>query len=97
MEDLPPWPASIFDSDQTTLEMTKTGLAVTKNTQFASTVKKWRAEAESLKLDIDSATEEVQMELTSAREFLDVQTLTETRATELKTKCEEHSRTMSDT
>ena len=79
MEDLPIWPASVFD-DTTTLEMTRTGLTITKNTQFVSTVKKWRAEAESLKLDIDSATEEVQMELTSARGFLDAQTLMETRA-----------------
>ena len=96
MEDLPTWPASVFD-DPTTLEMNRTGLAVTNNTKFATTVKKWRTKAESIKLDIDSATEEVQMELMSAREFLDVQTLTEPRAAELKTQCKEHSRTMSET
>ena len=93
MENLPTWPASVFD-DSTALEMDRTGLAVTNNTKFATTIKKWRAEAESIKLDIDSATEEVQMELTSAREFLDLQTWTEIRAMELKTKCEEHSRTI---
>ena len=40
MEDLPAWPASVFE-DPTSLEMTRTGLATTKNKEFAATVKKW--------------------------------------------------------
>ena len=46
MEDLPTWPASVFD-DPTTLEMNRTGLAVTNNIKFATNVKKWRAEADT--------------------------------------------------
>ena len=91
MEDLPTWPASVFD-DSTTLEMERTGLAVTNNTKFITTVKKWRTEAEGIKLDINTATEGVQMDLMSAREFLNVQTLMESRATELKSQCEENSK-----
>ena len=97
MEDLPPWPASVFDSDLTTMEMDRTGLGVTNNTKFITTVKKWRTEAESIKLDVDTETEGVQMDLMSAREFLNVQTLTESRATELKTLCEKHLISMLET
>ena len=74
MEDLPAWPASVFE-DQTTLEMRRTGLAVTKNKEFTATVKKWRDKREAILHDIDNATEIVQMELVSAKEFLDCQTL----------------------
>ena len=96
MEDLPTWPASVFD-DSTTLEMERTGLAVTKSKEFISTIKKWRTETECIKLDIYNATEVVQMDLMSAREFLNVQTLTEPRAKELKSQCEEHLKTMLET
>ena len=89
MEDLPAWPASVFE-DATTLEMTRTGLAITKNKEFTATVKKWRAEAKDLLLDIDRATETVQMDLASAKEFLHCQTLTDSRAGQLKSQCEEH-------
>ena len=71
MEDLPTWPASDLD-DPTTLEMNRTGLAVTNNTKFITTVKKWRTEAESIKLDVDTETECVHMDLMSAREFLKI-------------------------
>ena len=94
MEDLPAWPASVFE-DPTTLEIMRTCLTITKNKEFASTVKKWRIEAKGIQLDIDSATEGVQMDLMSAREFLNVQTLTETRANQLKSQCEGHSKSMS--
>ena len=76
--------------------MTRTGLAVTNNTKFITTINKWRTEAESIKLDVDTETEGVQMDLMLAREFLNVQTLTESRAKELKTY-ENHSKSMSTT
>ena len=60
MEELPPWPASIFDSYPKTTEMDRTGLGVTNNVRFIATIKKWRTEAEGLKL------EGVQMNLMSA-------------------------------
>ena len=97
MEDLSLWPASIFDSDPTTLEMERTGLGVTDNTKCITTIKKWGTEAEGIKLDVDTETEGVQMDLMLAREFLNVQTLTESRAKELKTLCENHSKCMSTT
>ena len=99
MEDLPTWPASVFEADPTTLEMERTGLAVTNNTKFITTVKKWRTEAEGIKLDIDTATEGVQMDLMSAREFLNVQTLMEPRtknsslnAKNTQKPCQRHAR-----
>ena len=95
MEDLPAWPASVF-KDPTTLEMTRTGLAITKNKEFTATVKKWREKAKVILHDIYNATEVVQMELTSAREFLHCQTLTDSRVNLLKTQCKEHSKAMSD-
>ena len=95
MEDLPAWPAAVF-KDPTTLEMTRTGLTITQNKAFAATVKKWRDKAEDILHDIDNATEIVQMELASAREFLDCQTLTDSRVNLLKTQCKEHSKSMSE-
>ena len=89
MEDLPAWPASVFE-DPTTLEMTRTGLAITKNKEFTATVKKWRDKAKVILHDIGNATEVVQMELTSAREFLNCQTMTDSREDQLKTQCKEH-------
>ena len=93
MEDLPAWPASVFE-DQTTLEMMRTGLTVTKNKEFTATVKKWRDKREAILHDIDNATEIVQMELVSAKEFLDCQTLTDLRVNTCKTQCKEHSKAM---
>ena len=76
MEDLPPWPASVFE-DETNLDMEKTGLLVTKNKEFKSTVKTWIDKREAILYDIDNATEIVQEGIESAREFLDCKTLTE--------------------
>ena len=95
MKDLPAWPASVFE-DPTTLEMTRTGLRITKNKEFTATVKKWRDKAKVILHDIDNATEVVLMELASAREFFNCQTLTDSRVNLLKTQCEEHSKTMSE-
>ena len=89
MEDLPAWPASVFE-DKTTLEMTRTGLAITKNKEFISTVKKWIDKREAILHDINIATEIVQMGLVSAKEFLDCWTLTDLRVIILKTQCKEH-------
>ena len=56
MEDLPAWPASVFE-DPTTLEMMRTGLTITQNKAFAATVKKWRDKVVDILYDIDNATE----------------------------------------
>ena len=48
-------------------------------------------------MDIETETENVSFDLLSAREFLNAQTLTETRAAELKTSCKNHSKTMLST
>ena len=93
MEDLPPWPASVFE-DETNLEMNKTGLLVTKNKEFKSTVKTWIDKREAILYDINNATEIVQEGLESAREFLDCKTLTESRVDVLKKQCKDHSKTM---
>ena len=55
MEDLPPWPASVFE-DKTNLDMDKTGLLVTKNKEFKSTVKTWMERSEAVLYDINNAT-----------------------------------------
>ena len=54
-------------------------------------------EAENIMMEIDTETENVQMDLLSAREFLTNSTLTEARASELKTSCENHSKEMLST
>ena len=95
MEDLPASPASVFE-DPKTLEMMRTGLAITKNKEFTATVKKWRDKREAILHDIDNATEIIQIELASAKKFLDCRTLTDSRVIILKTQCEEHSKAMSD-
>ena len=46
--------------------------------------------------DIDNATEVVQMELASAREFHLCGTLTDSRVSQLKAQCKEHSKAMSE-
>ena len=83
MEDLSPWPASVFE-DKTNLEMNKTGLLVTKNKEFKSTVKTWMERREAVLYDIDNATEIVQEGIESAKEFLECKTLTEARVDILK-------------
>ena len=67
-----------------------------KNKEFTATVKKWRDKANTILHDIDNATEIVQMELASAREFLNCQTMTDSRVNLLKTQCKEHSKAMSE-
>ena len=83
MEELPPWPASVFE-DETNLDMEKTGLLVTKNKEFKPTVKTWMDKREAILYDIDNATEIVQEGIESAREFLDCKTLKESRVDILK-------------
>ena len=97
MEELPPWPASIFDTDPTTIEMTRTGLAVINNIRFITTINKWRVGVEIIKLDVDTETEGAQMDPTLVREFLNIQPLMEPRVIELKTICKKHLKSMSET
>ena len=94
MEDLPPWPTSIFDSDPSTTTEEQTGLCKTNNGKFIHTDKKWRVEAESTMMEIDTETENVSFDLLSARELLNALTLMETRASEPKTSCKNHSKSM---
>ena len=94
MEQLPPWPTSVFENDPTSTTEERTGLCKTTNGKFIQTVKKWRAEAENIMMEIDTETENVQMDLLSAREFLTNSTLMEARAVELKTSCKNHSKEM---
>ena len=89
MEDLQPWQESVFE-DKTNLDMEKTGLLVTKNREFKSTVKTWIDKREAILYDIHNATEIVQEGLESVKEILDCQTLTESRVNILKTQCEDH-------
>ena len=47
MEQIPPWPTSVFDANLSTTSEEETGLSKTNNTEFITTVNKWRVEAES--------------------------------------------------
>ena len=96
MEELPPWPASVF-ADETNLEMDKTRLLVTKNNQLKSTVATRMERREAILYDIDNATEIVQEGIESAREFLECKTLTESRVDILKKQWEDHLKTMAKT
>ena len=91
MENLPPWPESIF-KDDSILEQDKTGLPTqAKNNQFKSTVKTWLEKRETILHDIENATEIMQERLESATEFLGCKTLTEPRINALNIQCKDHS------
>ena len=67
MEQIPPWPTSVFDANPVTTTEEETGLCKTNNTKFITTVKKWRVEAESTMMDIETDTENVLFDLLSSR------------------------------
>ena len=56
MEQLPPWPTSVFENDPTSTTEERTGLCKTTNGKFIQTIKKWRVEAESTMMDIETET-----------------------------------------
>ena len=70
MEQLPPWPTSIFEADLTSITEEQTGLFKTNYGKFIQTVKKWRVEAKHIMIEIETETENVSLDLLSSREFL---------------------------
>ena len=56
MEQLPPWPTSVFEADLTSTMEEQTGLCKTNNGKFIQTIKKWRVEAENIMMEIDTET-----------------------------------------
>ena len=65
MKQIPPMPTSVFDADPSTTTEEQTGLCKRNNTKFITTVKKWRVEAENIMMEIDTETENVQMDVLS--------------------------------